>query len=285
MNVTAELVKAFTTDPDKGNPAGIVHDSRGLTDEQMLNIAHTLNYPETAFVSASDIDAYRVRFFSAQQEVDFCGHATVATFFSLFSKDLLSFKGFLASAFEETMIGTIPITIHEDGKVMMTQFDPTFEKANASRQDIARILGIKATQIADLPIELVSTGSKKLIVPVQSLEALKEIRPDFNAITEFTEGNDIGFSVFAQESFSGNADLATRYFNPQVGIDEDPATGSAGGPLACYADRYIFGGNKNTMSIEQGFDMGCDSTISVDLSKGVKVGGYAVSFGTRELEV
>lgn len=130
-----------------------------------------------------------------------------------------------------------------------------------------------------------STGSKKLVIPVSSLEVLKSIKPDFEAITEHTKGDDVGFSVFATESFSGNADLATRYFNPQVGIDEDPATGSAAGPLACYADRYVFNGSKKIMSIEQGFGMGCDSTISIDLTKGVKVGGYAVSFGTRVLEV
>lgn len=287
MKITVNLVKAFTKDKDQGNPAGVVHDADKLTPAQMLKIAQHFGFSESAFIQTSTMADYKVRFFSVQQAVDFCGHATVATFFSLMQAGLINPTwGKSVTVTQETGLGVLPVTCFDDGRVMMTQKEPVFDKVVGDRSEIADLLGLDMQVFADLPTQIVSTGVKKLIVPVNNLSALRAITPNLPAIIDHGRKHDYsGIEAFTSESFTGDGDFATRNFSPSVGIDEDPATGIAAGPLACYADKYMFDGKKKLLVIEQGFDMGKASIINVDITNEVLVGGYGVSFGSSVLEV
>ncbi len=287
MKVSVQLVKAFSKDKNLGNPAGVVHDANMLNDKQMLTIARTLGFSESSFIQKSDKADYKVRFFAAKQEVDFCGHATVAAFHSLVKqKTIILGNQETVTISQETKAGIFPVTCHKDGKIMMTQSNPAFGNIETNRQFVAKLLSLDEKELGELPLQVVATAVPKLIIPVTSLAVLSKIKPDLEGISEYTLTNEAkGFYIFTSETPSGKADFATRFFNPLIGIDEDPATGVAAGPLGCYADKYIFKGSKKQFVIEQGFDMGMGSTIYVDVESGILVGGYASAFGQTELKV
>lgn len=287
MKTQVYLVKAFSNDNDFGNPAGVVHDSSNLSDEQMLSIAQILGFSESAFVQTSDKADFRVRFFASKEEVDFCGHATVATFYSLIEQGTIKLDDKESvEVSQETNIGVLPVICHKDGKIMMAQNNPEFGFIEDDRAMIATLLGLEVSELSDYPIQVVSTGAKKMIIPVESLAFLRKIKPNFEGISSYCNEKDIkGLSVFTSEAVNSGSDLSTRAFNPLVGIDEDSATGIAAGPLACYADKYIFEDGKKELVIDQGFDMGMKSIIYVDITNGVLVGGYGASFGEQIINV
>ncbi len=288
MKIEALLLKAFTTDPRYGNAAGVILDANNLSDRQMLEIAQTLGFSESAFIQKSDKADFRVRFFASKQEVDFCGHATVATFCLLVEQGVITFGNEESvEVTQETKAGIFPVVCYKSGRIMMTQSNPTFGEAIQDKLQIAKLLGINEDDIdIDLPIQSVSTASPKLIVPVKSLDALKRVNPDLPGILNFCQAHEpSGFYVFTHETVDTDADFATRFFNPTVGIDEDPATGVAAGALACYADRYIFNSTQKQCVIEQGLTMHMPSTLYVDITNKVQVGGYGVSYGVREIEL
>jgi len=288
MKIQAHLVKAFTKDPSGGNPAGVVVNADNMSDPQMQKIAQELGFSESAFIQKSEKADYKVRFFTTKQEVDFCGHATIATFFSLVENGFIRLgnRDFVEVT-QETKAGIFPVACHDNGKIMMTQANPIFGEIEKDKAQVATLLSISKDDLDDkLPIQTVSTASPKLIVPVKSLDLLKKINPDLQGILRYcNEHQPQGFYAFTTETPSGNNDLAARFFNPTVGIDEDPATGVAAGALACYADRHIFNHAKKQYVIEQGFAMNMPSTLYVDITDKVLVGGYGANFGQKELEV
>lgn len=285
MKVAVRLVKAFTKDPTLGNPAGVVLNARDLNDDQMLTLARHYGFSESSFVQNSEKADFRVRFFSVQQEVDFCGHATVATFNSLVRSGRVVVDGVSTKVTQETKIGILPVTCFSDGKIMMTQRSPEFKEI-INDNSVSHMLGLSPDDVGSTPVQIISTGVNKLIIPLRSLSLMRRITPNFKDIIGLGKKYDFsGVAVIATESFSGQADLATRNFSPAVGIDEDPATGIAAGPITCYADKYLYQGRKKKLIIEQGFDMGKASTIYTDISSEVQVGGYAAEFGTEEINI
>jgi len=286
MKVDVELVKAFTNDKDLGNPAGVVHDANKMSDEQMLKIAGILGYSESAFIQKSDKADFQVRFFAVKEEVDFCGHATIAAFYSLARNGYIKPKENGTKVTQETKAGVFPVMCYPDGKIMMSQESPKYMDTEIDKKQIAKLLGIAEPDFAQMPIQIVSTVYPMLVIPISTLAALKQIKPDFDGLTQYsTNHQSVGFYAFTTESGSKDVDFATRFFNPRLGINEDPATGVAAGSLGGYADKYVFKGKQKQMVISQGFDMGMPSTIYVDLFNGVQVGGYATNFGQREVEV
>jgi PhzF family phenazine biosynthesis protein len=213
------------------------------------------------------------------QEVDYCGHATVATYHELFNLPENVSK---TSLTQETRAGVFVIEKQGDGMIMMTQNNPVFGPIEEDRLLVAGLLGIADTDInSNLLIQVVTTNVSKLMVPIANVEALKKITPRLDAIADYTNSHDgKGLYCFTKSGVE-SYDLVARFFNPAVGINEDPATGVAAGPLGCYADKYIYQGEKKQIRINQGMWMGKSSDIFVDLVDGVKVGGYAVRFGDK----
>lgn len=277
------LTKAFTQNARLGNPAGICLDASELSDEHMQGIARDLGFSESAFVLPGSGADYRVRFFALKQEVDYCGHATIATYHELFKLPENANKSLLT---QDTRAGTFTIEKTLDGMIMMTQKEPQFLSIEMDYDLISLILGINTNGISrSYPVQVVATNVPKLIVPITSMAVLKRMQPNFNALTGYInthEGKGL-YCFVASDDIS--CDFKARFFNPAVGINEDPATGVAAGPLACYADKYILNGSKKQMQINQGMWMNKPSEIFVNIADGVKVGGYAVRFGESDYDV
>lgn len=286
MQITAHLVKAFTTDKAQGNPAGVILGADSLTEEQMLHIAAELGFSESAFVQASDKADFKVRFFAVTQEVDFCGHATIATFHILMEQGKIALGDKTsATVTQETKAGILPVTCSRDGKLVMTQQNPVFGYIEHDPTSIAKLLHLEPRELhSDTPIQVVSTGTPKLIIPVRTLQTLRKITPDLSGISDYCrEHGAKGFYPFTPETLSDAADFYARQFNPLAGINEDPITGIAAGALGCYAQKYNLGAGKSRFIVEQGYDMRMGGEMYVDVTDGVKVGGQAATYGQRDV--
>ncbi|WED22796.1 PhzF family phenazine biosynthesis protein [Vibrio sp. JC009] len=286
MEVSVELVSAFTSNGSGGNPAGVVFRADHLSYEQKLLIAQMVGYSETAFVSSSDTADFHVSFFTVAGEVDFCGHATLATFSMMYQKDILSPGKYT----QETKAGVLAVDIQPDGKVMMQQKLPQWSD-KYSPGDIASLIGIDSEVLegVSLPIQVVSTGLADLIIPVPA-GCLDKLRPNHDAITKFCrEHNLVGIHAFELCDSESSYTASCRNFAPLFGIEEESATGSSSGALACYLSRY-----HNVQSeylFEQGRAMNCRSEIFACVEvidsevRTINVGGVAQLIGSKELVI
>ncbi|MCJ7689407.1 MAG: PhzF family phenazine biosynthesis protein [Clostridiaceae bacterium] len=287
-------VNAFSDIPLGGNPAGVVSNAIDLNYNDMLNIAREMNLSETAFIFPlqNDESDYEVRFFTPTQEVDLCGHATIASFFALASKGIITGTDNVKIINQKTKAGILPVELYfKDTKiqsVMMTQTKPKFVFNVENVGELAEIMGLNVRDIGidgyTLIPQAVSTGLTDIILPVKSLSALKAINPNFAKLTEYSKNLDItGVHAFTLETEEESSTLACRNFGPAVGINEESATGTSNGALGAYLvenDVLEFVDNI-TIICEQGYYMNRPSKIIVRLvgSKDnliVKVGGKAI---------
>lgn len=276
MDIKIYRLTSFAKSVEGGNPAGVVIDAEGLSELSMREIARKVGYSETAFVLKSEEADYKVRFFTPVEEVDLCGHATIATF------NLLRDLGRLSCGIysQETKAGILKIIINKND-IFMEQNLPTFG-------DIMNIDEIKQcfessnlTNIKNRPIQIVSTGLRDIIIPVKSIEELNKLKPNFEKMTELSEKYDVvGLHAFTEKT-KNNASAICRNFAPRYGIDEESATGTSNGALACYLNKY----DSNTYFeylFEQGYSMNKPSEIKVKLELSndeineVYVGGSAI---------
>jgi PhzF family phenazine biosynthesis protein len=287
VKATAILVKSFTQDKGAGNPAGVVLRAEQLTDEQMQRIAKKLGFAESIFVLPSDKADFRLRFFAPSHEVDLCGHGTIAAFHTLLEHGLIDMSGEEQKELvQETRAGLLGVACHKDGQIVMTQNEATFGEIEQNKARIAQLLGISESEIADhLPMQVVSTGTPKLLIPLNSLEAVRKVKPDIEGVKAYCRSTTArGFYPFTTESPILDTDFFARQFNPLADENEDPVTGVAAGALGCYAKKYHLN-DKQVLIIAQGYDLGKGGNMVVDVRSGVRVGGYAVPYGEEELEV
>ncbi len=244
-------VDAFTSEPFGGNPAAVIPDARGLGEEDMQKIAREMNLSETAFVFDDPADeTFRVRFFTPTDEVDLCGHATIATFYLLADLDFIDLSTGRNKVYQKTNAGLLPVEVYgiEDettgkthvSKVMMHQARPEVTEEIEEKETVADFLGLDTDEIGGergLPLQVVSTGLPDLIVPVRDKESLYDITPNFDAMIEFCEKRGI-ISVhafaFSEKGNGDPVDAHCRDFSPAVGITEEAATGTASGALGAY---------------------------------------------------
>lgn len=269
-------VTAFTEYINGGNPAGVVLDADSFTDEEMLRIAKEVGYSETAFIMKSTKADFRVRFFTPVDEVDLCGHATIATFNLLRDLGLISIGHYT----QETKAGILRIQIY-DNCVYMEQNTPEYFEV-IDKTEIESCFKSKYTDyISETPIQIVSTGIKDIILPVKDLKALLDMEPNYKLIDSISRKYDVvGIHTFSLETFTG-CEAHTRNFAPRYGIDEESATGTSNGALACYLMKYVNGLN-GEFTIEQGYSMKKPSKIIVKLKFSndkideVYIGGSAI---------
>lgn len=227
-------VDAFTDTLFGGNPAGVVTNADELTDQEMKNIAREMNLSETAFVlePSSDKADVKLRFFTpSDDEVKFCGHATIGTLFQLAQLDMFGLgKPGENDVHVETNAGILPMAVtHEDGNPKITFTAPKVEMESYRLQGKAFADEFGATT------ELIRSEGKILLdkilnyayIPVTSLKALGEQVFDFARIREkFGQEGIVIFCFFTNETMGKNSDLHARGLAPNVGVDEDPFTGS-----------------------------------------------------------
>ena len=282
-------VNAFTDSIHGGNPAGVVLESTDLSTNQMKSITTLLQVSETAFVSSSKLADYKVRFFSPTTEVDLCGHATIATFFSMAHDGIIPPSKKPVIVKQETNAGILPVDIHltEDKrpKVMMTQSTPILKKISFKTKSIAQSLCIEETAINQtLPRCIVSTGLYTLPICINSLDILKEINPDFGLVKTLCTQLGVGsMHVYTFDTFDENSLYHARNFAPLYGINEDPVTGTANGAVCS----YLYQSKKiteNNVICEQGDIIGRPGRVFVEIDqKSIKVGGTATLVKEQEI--
>lgn len=222
MKIPVQIIKAFTTDPKLGNPAGVIFNTFELNTTQMQLIAKQVGVSECVFISKNK-GMYHLRYFSPSKEMDFCGHATLAAFHAI---DL---KKSSSVAFE-TRLGLKQIDIRTDGiySIHMGRLEQHY-----AIEDIPHIAHLIGYNINDILMAYVfSMGVPKLFIGLPSLDALFNLKPKFQEISHYCQTTGIrGFYPFTQETLLKNSTFHARQFNPFAGIDEDPITGIAGAAL------------------------------------------------------
>jgi PhzF family phenazine biosynthesis protein len=279
MRLIVYTLNSFAKTEDGGNPAGVVLQADGLSDEEMLSIAQQVGFSETAFVHKSEKANYKVRFFTPNSEVRLCGHATIAAFTLLKNKKIID-DGILC---QETKAGILNIEVDND-KVYMNQNAPEYFNI-IDKNEVADSLNITQDDfVSHLPIQIVSTGLKDIMIPIKSLDRLFSIKPDYKKIAALSKKyNIIGFHVFSLETkFDSTAHC--RNFAPLYNINEESATGTSNGALACYLYKHGIVNEEQSSELvfEQGYSMQKPSEILVRLKIDnnkiceVKVGGKAI---------
>lgn len=285
MNVKVYTLNAFAKTEDGGNPAGVVLDSDLLSSNYMQEAARNVGYSETAFVQKSDKADFKLRFFTPIDEVDLCGHATIAAFYLLASKKKIKHGRYT----QETKAGILDIEVRKDNTIFMSQNKPSFFQ-DVDKAEIADSLNIPEELISsNMPVQIVSTGLKDIIVPIMTLHDLSRIEPDQEKISMICRKYGvIGYHLFTLETKSGSS-AHCRNFAPLYGIPEESATGTSCGALACYL--FNHGMKQDAYVFEQGYSMNRPSEILASLEiqgneiMKVKVGGTASNIRQMEISI
>ncbi|EAE8347066.1 PhzF family phenazine biosynthesis protein [Listeria monocytogenes] len=281
MNISVYVASAFSKDNKGGNKAGVVLNEPALTTTQKMAIAKQLGYSETAFLTDSNFADYKLEYFTPKEEIDLCGHATIGTFIILMHLNKLIKSQYTI----ETNSGILTITIKND-TIFMEQNQPTFYNV---------IPPNKLTGCFDLnllntnyPIQIVSTGLKDILIPIKSETDLHVLEPNFDKIKDISKQYDVvGMHLY---TFSDNR-IICRNFAPLYNINEEAATGTSNGALACYLyknhclrkEKYVF---------EQGSLLHSPSKILVTLDvkdnneiAKIYVGGNGCYYETKYLTI
>lgn len=292
-------IDSFTKEKFKGNPAGVVVNADGLKDSEMQQIARELNNSETAFLFPPDSDDCDgvIRYFSPTIEVPICGHATIAAMYAKALEDNLD----SCVLKMKTKIGILPFEIikkEDDYQVLMTQgrfeLSPTFDDDTEKRMVAA--LGLDYDDIdTRCPIQIASTGHSKVMIGIKSREKLNNLAPKYNDLAQLsTQINCNGYFVFTFDS--DNEDILTygRMFAPSIGINEDPVTGNANGPLGGYLIQnniVTYKNNEFEFNGRQGEKINRLGTITVkvlienDQPAMIQIKGDAVVIFRTEIEI
>jgi PhzF family phenazine biosynthesis protein len=277
-SATVHVLPAFTRAGLGGNPAGVVLDAEGLSEAAMQETARRAALSETVFLLPSARADFRLRFFTPTDEVDLCGHASVAAFQLLRRLERVK-DGDLTM---ETRAGLLRVEVLAGGLVLVEQKPPEFFETVPAKA-LSKALGVPASRIsaAGLPAQIVSTGLRDLLVPVAGLKKLKSLKPDRETLKTLCWSLDvIGVHAFSEETLLPGSTAHARNFAPLYGIDEEAATGTSNGALACYLRRHGRLASDSAV-FEQGDGLGRPSEIlaRLDCEDGrvlsVRVGGRA----------
>ena len=277
----------FTGEPLLGNQLAVFPDATGLTTAQMQAIAREINFSETTFILPAerpDTDI-RMRIFTPGVEMPMAGHPTVGSTFALAHTGAIA-RGRTRFVFGLN-VGPTPVDLEWDGDrvrfVWMTQARPTFGKPVTDRDAVAASIGLRIDDLVDdLPVQEVSCGVPYLFVALRNRDAVDRATGDSVAMLELP---DLSRSHPAVLLFAnGGIESYSRMFAPGLGVLEDPATGSAAGPLGCYLLEHglVTADQARQMTNLQGVKMGRASRIHIAITgapgaiTGVQVGGQAV---------
>lgn len=273
------VADVFTDTPLTGNPLAVFTDARGLDDDRMQALARETNLSETVFVLPPEAGGHvRMRIFTTAGELPFAGHPVLGTAFVLGAPLQLGVINL------ETGRGTIPVELRRDdsGRIVfgrMTQPVPAVTPVD----DPAPLLAALGVAGSTLPVEWYDNGARHVFVCLGSRDEVAALAPDMAAIARL---GGTGVNVFAGSGTSWR----TRMFSPDIGI-EDPATGSAAGPLACHLCRHGLVEWGTEIEITQGVEMGRPSLLVARAEGGgglidaVEVGGCAVVVARGEFRL
>jgi PhzF family phenazine biosynthesis protein len=272
---------AFAAEPGGGNPAGVVVDAARLSESDMLRIAAELGYPETAYVVARDGGRLRVRYFSPEAEVPFCGHATIAT-----AVALAEAEGPGEFVFE-TVAGDVDVSAREQGGRIaagFTSVEPTVRDFDDAAPLLA-LLGLVADDLDPrMPLAEAFAGNWHPVVAVRSLDAFDGF--GFDPVAVQTLMRERGWTgtvtvIHVADEVADGAAIEARNLFPVGDITEDPATGSAAAALGAYLRDRTGLAAPFHVTVRQGRHIGRPSILEVDVPEagGIRVSGTAVPLG------
>jgi PhzF family phenazine biosynthesis protein len=289
MEVNIFQVDAFSSRPFGGNPTVIVLDSKNIDEKGMQKIANEMNTMQTTFVNQLTDDIVKARFFSRVCEVDICGHGTIATFYTMADKGYIRpIDNGIKKVTLDTNIGKFNVELKyrfgEVEHIFMEQDRPKSYGFVEDIEEVLKAMNLNKSQIGINNIyykpEIISTGSKSLLLAVNNKFTLDNISIDFCALKSVSEKLNIR-SVHAFYLPKINSEeVYARNFSPIVGMDEEPATGTASGALIYYLKKNNLISSNEITSL-QGESMNRPSKIYSFIEEDkdgykVKVGGDAV---------
>ena len=271
------VADVFTDTPLTGNQLAVFTDGRDVDDVTMQTLAREMNLSESVFVLPPEAGGHAaIRIFTPKNELPFAGHPVLGTAFVL-AQPLQ-----LGEIRLETKAGIVPVGLEREGARIvfgrMQQPIPDWEPF-AEAEELQEILGVRS----QLPVELYHLGPTHVYLELGSEAEVAGLRPDFGALERF----DTGINCFA----GSGTRWKTRMFAPGSGVAEDPATGSAAGPLAIHLARHgriAFG---DEIEISQGAELNRPSKLyarvdgSAERIERVEVGGSAVIVARGEFKI
>ena len=269
----------FAERPLAGNGLAVVDDADGIDDEAMLSLARETRLSETTFVQSAEAHGadYRNRIFTMEMEIPFAGHPSLGT-----AVAVARWRGFEEASFvQETQAGLQPIDVNQEGdrwRAEMIQNAAEFG-TEVDVEAAMHAVGLNAAEAhQDLTPQVVSTGLPTAIVPVSDAGSLARAMPDFDAIDRALEdaqpraGETPSFYLVWVDEEAERA--RARMFSSAVPGSEDPATGSAAGPLGAYLAAQL---GRERLVIRQGEEMGRPSMLEVEMVDGrPRVGGGVI---------
>lgn len=283
------ILDVFAEKKYTGNQLAVVRKAEGLSSDEMQQIAREINFSETTFILSDESRAggFDVRIFTPREEVPFAGHPTLGTAFIIRNEIL---KGRVVELSLNLKVGSIPVRFNEAGYCWMQQKSPSFGRQHPPAV-LADVLHLSVNDLdGRFPVQEVSTGLPFFIVPLKSLQALKQAQVDLAKYYTLIEQADAkGILVFSPETHESGNDLSARVFVDYYGVPEDPATGSGNGCLAGYLvkQRY-FGSNSIDIRCEQGYEIGRPSLLllqakETEITIDISVGGKCILVGQGKL--
>lgn len=282
----------FAESPFGGNPVVVVPDAAGLSPEDMQEVARGMEPVETAFVTFphSDDADFCVHFFTSTTRVPFSGHPALGTAYVLAKEGRFDLAEPITQVVAETEIGLLRIDLYVDGdnidRVVLTEQAPVFGEPFDALGEMAAGLNTSIDALLDvpLPIQQVSTGLPTLIVPFNMLADVQDIRPHQAILDEICAVTETDCILsYSLETIRVDATAHVRVFAPPLGVEEDPATGSANGALGAYLVRHraIPVAPITRIRCEQGFEIGRPSLVHVTVDTTgdemhVQVGGQVM---------
>ncbi|TSD10305.1 PhzF family phenazine biosynthesis protein [Curtobacterium sp. KBS0715] len=267
---------AFAAEPGGGNPAGLVLDAAGLSDDQMLAVARQVGYPETAFVVGATATGPRVRYFSPSAEVPFCGHATVALAVALAEREGPGRRVFTTLAGEVAL----DATVGADGavQVAMTSVEPATRGLDpALLARLFDLLGLEAADIAPgFPVLESFAGNWHPVLVLHDRELFHQFRFAPGPLAELKREAGWAGTVTVLHR-TGDQEYEARNLFPAGRITEDPATGSAAASTGAYLRQIGAALPGDRITIRQGRHVGRPSLLLVDVpdAGGITVTGSA----------
>ena len=293
----------FTDRKFEGNQLAVFHDARGLSTEQMQAITKEMNFSECTFIlppEAAGTDV-RMRIFTPDMELPMAGHPTIGRTFALAELGVLA-PGRDSFVFG---LGVGPTKVEltwEGGRLSfawMDQRPAEFREPASPRPDIIRSVGLDASAVdqTGLPIEEVSCGNSFLIIPVRTRAAVDAAEADVAALRRLKSAfpaRHVGALFFTTEPVDPGTLAYSRMFAPSAGVIEDPATGSAAGPLGCYLVKHGQASRDQMRDMVnlQGVAMGRPSRLHMRITQDgngaitrVQVGGKSIRVGEGTIDL
>ncbi|HVN87090.1 MAG TPA: PhzF family phenazine biosynthesis protein [Candidatus Binatia bacterium] len=285
------LVDVFTSDKFAGNPLAVFPRAEGIQVEDMQRIAREFNLSETTFVLPTTQAAcdYRVRIFTPFIEMPMAGHPTIGTAWVLDHGDRVTLLEGVGPIGVERRVAQAGATTW-----WMTQPLPTWGAA-VEPSDAATVLGLRAAEIdGRLPAQVLSNGPAFLFVALRDRRALSHAQLQIAQWQRLGPSlNAHGVFCFTRDTGDPDVTVRSRMFAPEAGVAEDPATGSASGPLGCHLVRFavVRAGEPAKLVSLQGVEMGRPSYVQIEIEGGpqsftaVRVGGTCIGVGGGYIEL